>query len=113
MSRSLVKTTTVSVDGMGGFYGPDKRMTFKFTTPVGGGPITYIENGPGPELDLHDVAKDIDDHTIEITSTMHGKVIGVERITYSPDHKTMVIKTTGVDQKTGQTFKNVELYERQ
>jgi hypothetical protein len=104
-------TSTVSVSGMGGFYGPDKPMSFKFTTPVGGGPITYIENPPPPELGIADVVKDIDDHTTEITSTMHGKVVSTERIVFSP--KTMVIKTSGVDQKTGQAFKNVAVYERQ
>jgi hypothetical protein len=107
------KITTVSIKGMGGFYGPDKPMAFKFTVPVGGGPITYIENPPPPELDLHDVVKDIDDRTTEITSTMHGKPLSTERIVISPDHKTMVIKTSGVDQKTGQSFKNVEVYDRQ
>jgi hypothetical protein len=98
---------------MGGFYGPDKPMAFKFTVPVGGGPITYTENPPPPELDLHDVAKDIDSLTTEITSTMHGKLLSTDRIVLSADHKTMVITTSGVDQKTGKAFKNVEVYERQ
>jgi hypothetical protein len=106
-------TTTVSVNGIGGFFGPGKPISFKFTTPVGGGPMTYIENPPPPDLEIVDVVKDIDDHTTEIISTMHGKPLSTARIVFNRDHKTMVIKTSGVDAKTGRAFKNVEVYERQ
>jgi hypothetical protein len=106
------KTITISMNGIGGFYGPGKPMSFKFTVPVGGGPLTYIENPPPPELGLAEVSKDIDDHTTEITTTIQGKMVGVDRITFNSDHKTMVIKASGIDEK-GKAFKNVEIYEHQ
>ncbi len=59
------------------------------------------------------MVKDIDEHTTEIISTMHGKPLLTERIVLSPDYKNLVIRTTGADQKTGQVLKNVEVYERQ
>jgi hypothetical protein len=104
-------TRTVSVNGIGGFYGPGKPMSFKFTVPLAGGPLNYSENPP--PAGLTDVMKKIDDRTSDIISTMNGKQIAMEHIVISPDNKTMVIKVSGVDSQTGQAFKNVEVYDRQ
>jgi|GEM_PF-4361480 len=101
---------TVSVNGIGGFYNPGKPMSFKFTVPRVGGQLTYLGNLPAG---LVDVMKKIDDRRSDLISTINGKQIAIEHMVISPDHKTMVIHVSRIDQQTGKAIKNLEVYDRQ
>jgi hypothetical protein len=61
---------------------------------------------------LTEVSKRVDDRTVDTTGTMNGKKVLTQHIVVSADHKTMIIRESGVDEK-GQAFKAVYAYDRQ
>jgi uncharacterized lipoprotein NlpE involved in copper resistance len=102
-------TIKVSIDDTGI---DDQKFSFKYTVPATGGPITDTEVPPGFPAGTTDVLKRIDDRTSEITSTLNGKVVLKQHIVISPDHKTMRVTESGVDQN-GNPFKSLYVYDSQ
>ena len=100
-------TATVALNGT---LSGGQTISIKYTVPTAGGPINYTEGAP--PAGMVDTLKNIDDRTVEFTSTMNGKVILTQHIVASADHKTMIIRESGVDEK-GQAFKGVYHYDRQ
>ena len=63
-------TATVTLNGK---VGDGQTLSFKYTVPTAGGPINYTEGAP--PAGITDALKNIDDRTVEFTSTMNGKQI--------------------------------------
>ncbi|HEY3936735.1 MAG TPA: hypothetical protein VGL97_04865 [Bryobacteraceae bacterium] len=109
-------TLVVAVEGdtaavtINGTVGDGQTLSIKYTVPTAGGTINYTEGAP--PAGTTDALKNIDDRTVEFTSTMNGNQILKQHIVVSADHKTMIIRESGVDEK-GQAFKSVYVYDRQ
>ena len=109
-------TLVVAIEGdtaavtLNGTVGDGQTISFKYTVPTTGGPVNYTEGAP--PAGITDALKNIDDRTVEFTSTMNGKQILKQHIVAGADHKTMTIRESGVDEK-GQAFKGVYVYDRQ
>lgn len=101
------ETTSVTLNGTD----PNKQpISVKYTVPSAGGPLSYTEGAP--LAGVAEVAKEIDDRTVDITSTMNGKLVGKQHVVVSPDHKTMTIQESGLDDK-GNPYKSRIVYDRQ
>lgn len=87
-----------------------QAVSLVFTVPTAGGPLNYTEGAP--PAGITDTLKTIDNRTDEFISTMNGKVVLTTRAVVSANHKTMIIRTSGVDEK-GTAFRTVEEYDRQ
>jgi hypothetical protein len=64
-----------------------------------------------PNEDMRSV-KQIDDHTLHVTSKKGGKVVLVAHVVVAPDGKTRTVTVTGTDAK-GKKYKSVAVYEKQ
>ncbi len=84
----------------------------EFTVPTAGGTLTYTGKGGAPPEGITETLKIIDDHTDEFTDTMNGKVVLTTHCVVSPNHKTMNITQSGVDEK-GKAFKTHKVYDLQ
>jgi len=116
INKSEIKEdiTTVAVEGdtttvrshtmIGG-----QSVSSVFTVPTAGGPLNFTEGAP--PAGITDTLKIVDDRTNEFVSTMNGKVVLTTRCEVSANHKTMIITTSGVDEK-GKAFKTVEVMDR-
>jgi hypothetical protein len=103
-------TTTVTTNSTGGFFGPGKQFSSKFTVPTAGGPLNYTE-GP-PPAGITDTLKSINNRTDDFISTENGKEVLKTHVVVSANHKTMIITRSGVDDK-GVAFTSIEAYDRQ
>jgi hypothetical protein len=56
--------------------------------------------------------KKIDDRTLELTVTNHGKVTATGRVVVSADGKSRTVSTSGTDAK-GKKFRNTAVYDKQ
>ncbi len=56
--------------------------------------------------------KQIDDHTLHVTSKKGGKVVLVAHVVLSADGKSRTVTTTGTDAK-GKKYKSVSVYDKQ
>jgi hypothetical protein len=90
--------------------GTGTKFSGKYTVSSAGGTPTYTEGGP--PYGLTEKIKRIDDRTVDMFMSKDGKEVLTERFTVSPNHKTMIGRVSGVDEK-GTPFKNVEVYDRQ
>jgi hypothetical protein len=99
--------TTVSLNGT---VGEGQALAFKYNVPTAGGPINYTEGAP--PAGTSDSLKKIDDRTVELTSTMNGKLVFKQHIVVSPNHKPMTIRESGVDEK-GMPVRGLHVYDRQ
>jgi hypothetical protein len=93
-----------------GTDGAGKVISVKYTVPVTGGTLNFTEGGP--PAGMTEVMKRVDDHTVDITSTMNEKQVLVQHVVVSTNGKTLTSKETGVDEN-GKDFKNVNVYGRQ
>lgn len=86
-----------------------KVTTAHFTHSLSGGPISFIEGGP---TDGTTSSAKVSATTVYETSVKDGKAVGTERITLSPDGKTMriVAKSTSPD---GKPLTEVFIFEKQ
>ena len=82
-----------------------------FTVPTAGGPLTYTGGG-GPPEGITETLKIVDDRTDDFIDTMNGKVVLTTHCVVSPNHKTMTITQSGVDEK-GKPFKTRKVYDLQ
>ena len=57
-------------------------------------------------------AKQIDDHTVHVTSKKGGKVVLTAHVVLSADGKSRTVTTTGTDAK-GKKYKSVAVYDKQ
>jgi hypothetical protein len=64
-----------------------------------------------PNEDMRSV-KQIDDHTLHVTSKKGGKVVLVAHVVVAPDGKTRTVTVTGTNVK-GKKYKSVAVYEKQ
>jgi hypothetical protein len=64
-----------------------------------------------PNEDMRSV-KQIDDHTLHVTSKKGGKVVLVAHVVVAPDGKTRTVTVTGTDAK-GKKYKSVAVYDKQ
>jgi hypothetical protein len=82
-----------------------------FTVPTAGGPLTYTGAG-GPPEGITETLKIVDDRTDDFIDTMNGKVVLTTHCVVSPNHKTMILTQSGVDEK-GKPFKTRKVYDLQ
>lgn len=75
-------TATVTLNGT---VGDGQTISFKYTVPTTGGPVNYTEGAP--PAGITDALKNIDDRTVEFTSTMNGKQILKQHIVAGADHR--------------------------
>ena len=101
------ETTSVRLKGTDPNNQP---ISVKYTVPSAGGPLNYTEGAP--PAGITEMAKEINNRTVDITSTMNGKVVGKQHVVVSPDYKTMIVQESGLDDK-GQPYKSRLVYERQ
>lgn len=70
----------------------------------------YASTG-NPNEDMRSV-KQIDDHTLHVTSKKGGKVVLTAHVVLSADGKSRTVTTTGTDAK-GMKYKSVAMYDKQ
>jgi hypothetical protein len=108
-------TLVVAVEGdiaivtLNGTVGDSQTISFKYTVPTAGGPVHYTEGAPPAGITA--ALKNIDDRTVEFTSTNNGKQILKQHIVAGEDHKTLIIRESGVDEE-GHAFKGMYVYDR-
>jgi hypothetical protein len=86
-----------------------KVSTEHFTHPLSGGPVTFLEGGP---TDGTTSSVRLSATTVHETSMKDGKEVGTERITVSPDGKTMRIMAKGTS-SDGKPISEVYVFEKQ
>ena len=70
-----------------------------------------VPGDPTPE-GITETLKIVDDRTDDFIDTMNGKVVLTTHCVVSPNHKTMTITQSGVDEK-GKPFKTRKVYDLQ
>jgi hypothetical protein len=68
-----------------------------------------VTGDPGSDMRSY---KEINDHTLELTTKKGGKVVTMGRIVVSPDGKTRTVTTTGPD-ASGKKTHSMGVYDRQ
>jgi hypothetical protein len=97
-----VKRTVTGIDSDG------KPINMSATIPWDG--KEHKVDGPmGPAMVA---VKSVNDHTVNVTVKVNGKVVSSGRSVVSKDGKTMTASFKGEDPK-GQKFDNVEVYDKQ
>jgi hypothetical protein len=87
-----------------------KAFTNRFTHPIGGGPVTYLEGGP-TDGTTESVRK-VSANTLHVTFMKDGKEVTTEHITVSPDGKTLRIAAKGTS-SDGKPFSDVYVFDKQ
>ena len=96
---------SLTTDGTGGDGKPThSEWTGKFDGN------DYPSTG-NPNEDMRS-AKQIDDHTVHVTSKKGGKVVLTAHVVLSADGKSRTVTTTGTDAK-GKKYKSVAVYDKQ
>jgi hypothetical protein len=91
--------------------GGGKPISIRYTLPLKGGNVNYIEGVPA--AGLTEVAKRVDANTIDTIASLSGQQVATSHAVLSADGKTITMTRTNVNAK-GITVKgNVEIYERQ
>ena len=89
---------------------PGSVESVKYTVPVKGGAVSYIEGAPPSGATA--TTKRVNASTIDSTSSVNGKEVGSTHTVVSADGKTLTRAVKGVDAQ-GKPFENTEVYERQ
>jgi hypothetical protein len=92
-----------------GTLGNGNPLSFKYTAPIKGGPISYIE---GAADGTATVSKRVDARTLDSTATLDGKQIEATHCVLSAKGKIATMTRNAVD-PDGKTLKSVEVYDRQ
>jgi hypothetical protein len=69
----------------------------------------YPGSGPNVPLGYTSSAHRVDEHTLQMTDKMNGKLMDTERIELSPDHKTLTM-TVSIP---GQSKPNIQVFDRE
>ena len=101
-ANSVVTVTGIATVG--------KAFSIKYTVPLNGGPLNYVEGAPAAGTAV--ASKRIDANTVESTTTLNGKKVGMTQAVVSEDGKTLTMTHTGLDDE-GKAAKYTEIYERQ
>jgi hypothetical protein len=99
------ETATVNEHGTVG----GQTYSYTYTVPTAGGPLNFTEGAP--PAGLTQVSKRVDDRTVDTTGTMNGKQVLMQHVVVSADHKTMIARESGVDEKGA--YQSVVAYDRQ
>lgn len=87
-----------------GTTGDGKPISFKYTSPIAGGSLTYTEGAPAAGAGATVVLR-IGANTADSTTTLNGKVVGTSHTLLSADGKTLTRTDTfvGADGKSSQS----------
>jgi hypothetical protein len=113
-NRNKEETVIFEADGNGikrtltGIDADGQKINMSATIPWDA--VEHKVNGPmGPAMVA---VKNVNDHTVNVTVKVNGKVVSSGRSVVSKDGKTMTTYFKGEDTK-GRNFDNVEVYEKQ
>jgi hypothetical protein len=93
-----------------GTAGDGTPIAVKYTLPIKGGPVAYVEGAPPTGATA--TTKRVDANTIDSTSSLNGKEVGSTHTVVSADGKMLTRTVKGMDAQ-GKPFQNTEVYERQ
>jgi hypothetical protein len=93
-----------------GTAGDGKPISVKYTLPVKGGAVTYMEGAP--PTGATSTTKRVNATTIDSTSALNGKEVGSTHTVVSADGKMLTRVVKGMDTQ-GKPYQNTEVYDRQ
>ena len=93
-----------------GTAGDGTPISVKYTLPIKGGPVTYVEGAPPTGAIA--TTKRVNATTIDSTSSLNGKEVGSTHTVVSADGKTLTRVVKGMDPQ-GKPYQNTEVYEKQ